>query len=88
MAKSEDLAHDRRSAPLDVTRRQFLPLLGATAASAIVLPRSLAATPADASPPALKALRLCRHLHLSGNCPWRHPSKPGQRYLRVPNESE
>jgi 6-phosphogluconolactonase len=55
MAKSEDLAHDRRSAPLDVTRRQFLPLLGATAASAIVLPRSLAATPADASPPALKA---------------------------------
>jgi len=55
MAKSEDLAHNRRSAPLDVTRRQFLPLLGATAASAIVLPRSLAATPADASPPALKA---------------------------------
>jgi 6-phosphogluconolactonase len=55
MAKSEDLAHNRRSGPLDVTRRQFLPLLGATAASAIVLPRSLAATPADASPPALKA---------------------------------
>jgi 6-phosphogluconolactonase len=49
MAKSEDFTHDRKRVPLGVTRRQVLPLLGATAASAIVLPRSLAAAPPDSS---------------------------------------
>src|SRR6516165_12657373 len=57
MAKPGDLTNNRIALPLGLTRRQLLPLLGATAASAIVLPRSLAAAPPDASPkpPGLKA---------------------------------
>jgi 6-phosphogluconolactonase len=57
MAKPGDLTENRIALPLDLTRRQLLPLLGATAATATVLPRSLAAAPPDASgkPPGLKA---------------------------------
>ena len=57
MAKPGDLTNNRIALPLGLTRRQLLPLLGATAASAIILPRSLAAAPPDASPkpPGLKA---------------------------------
>ena len=49
MGKSEDLARDRKPAPLGVTRRHILPLVGATAASAVILPHSLAAAPPDPS---------------------------------------
>jgi len=57
MTKSEYFTRERKPRPLDVSRRQLLPLFGAAAASAIVLPRSLAASPPDASrkPPGLKA---------------------------------
>ena len=57
MAKPGDLTNNRIALPLGLTRRQLLPLLGATAASAIILPRSLATAPPDASPkpPGLKA---------------------------------
>jgi 6-phosphogluconolactonase len=57
MAKSEDFTHDRKPVSPDLTRRRLLPLLGATTASAIILPRSLAASPPDASRklPGLKA---------------------------------
>ena len=47
MGKSEDFTRDRKPAPLGVTRRHILPLVGATAASAVILPRSLAAAPPD-----------------------------------------
>lgn len=43
MATSEDSTHDQKPLSLGLTRRQFLPLLGATAALATVAPRSLAA---------------------------------------------
>jgi 6-phosphogluconolactonase len=41
--------------PLGMNRRQFLPLLGVTAASALILPRSLAAAPPDSSGKGAKA---------------------------------
>jgi 6-phosphogluconolactonase len=43
MGKSEDFTHDRKPRSLNVSRRQFLPLLGATAIMAAEAPRSLAA---------------------------------------------
>src|SRR5215471_14998601 len=49
MYKPRDLNHDPKSAPRGLSRRQLLPLMGATAASAIILPSSLAAAPADTS---------------------------------------
>jgi len=48
MATSEDSSHDQKPLSPGLTRRQFLPLLGATAALATVAPRSLAAAPAEA----------------------------------------
>ena len=51
MAKSEDFTNDRKPAPLDLTRRQLLPLLASSAASAVVLPRALAAAPATSGKP-------------------------------------
>ena len=50
MSKPRDRDHDPKPAPLDLTRRQLLPLVGATAASAVILPSSIAAAPADTSP--------------------------------------
>src|SRR5215472_3700805 len=47
MSKPRDPDQDPKPAPLDLSRRQLLPLLGATAVSAIILPSSLAAAPAD-----------------------------------------
>jgi 6-phosphogluconolactonase len=47
MGKSGDFTRDQKPAPLGVTRRYLLPLVGATAASAVILPRSLAAAPPD-----------------------------------------
>jgi 6-phosphogluconolactonase len=48
MAKS-DSTHDQKSLSPDLTRRQFRPLLGATAALATVAPRSLVAAPSGGS---------------------------------------
>src|SRR6516162_11538167 len=50
MSKPRDRDHDPKPAPLDLTRRQLLSLVGATAASAVILPSSIAAAPADTSP--------------------------------------
>jgi 6-phosphogluconolactonase len=47
MAKSENFADDRKPTPHRITRRRVFPLVGATAASAIVLPRSLAAASSE-----------------------------------------
>jgi 6-phosphogluconolactonase len=55
LTKSEDFTHDRDPMPLGMNRRQFLPLLGVTAASALILPRSLAAAPPDSSGKGAKA---------------------------------
>ena len=57
MGNSEELTRDRKPAPLGVTRRHILPLVGATAAAAVILPRSLAAAPPDPSgkPSSVKA---------------------------------
>ena len=49
MARSEDSTHDQKPLSPGLTRRQFLPLLGATAALATVAPRSLAAAPSGPS---------------------------------------
>ena len=49
MSKREDFMYDPQPAPRGLTRRQLLPMLGGTAASAIILPSSLAAAPADVS---------------------------------------
>jgi 6-phosphogluconolactonase len=49
MGKSEDFTRDRKPVLLGVTRRHILPLVGATAASAVILSRSLAAPPPDPS---------------------------------------
>jgi 6-phosphogluconolactonase len=49
MARSEDSTHDQKPLSPGLTRRQFLPLLGATAALATVAPRSLAAAPSGRS---------------------------------------
>jgi len=48
MASSEKSKHDQNSPSSGLTRRQFLPLLGATAALAAVAPRSFAKRPSDA----------------------------------------
>ena len=44
MASSENSRHDRKSQTAGLTRREFLPLLGATAAMASIAPGALAAT--------------------------------------------
>ena len=49
MAKRRALSDNGVALPLRLTRRQLLPLFGATAASAIILPHSVAAAPADLS---------------------------------------
>jgi len=48
MASSEKFQHDQNPPSSGLTRRQFLPLLGATAALAAVAPRSFAKRPSDA----------------------------------------
>src|SRR5258708_1742295 len=47
MASSEKSKHDQKSLSSGLTRRQFLPLLGATAALATVAPRSFADESSD-----------------------------------------
>src|SRR5438105_14382410 len=44
MASSENSRHARKSQAAGLTRREFLPLLGATAAMASIAPGALAAT--------------------------------------------
>src|SRR5947207_8234973 len=49
MASSENSRHDRKSQTTLLTRREFLPLLGAAAAMASIAPQALAATSSDRS---------------------------------------
>ena len=49
MASSENSRHDRKSQSAGLTRREFLPLLGATAAMASIAPGAFAATSSDVS---------------------------------------
>jgi 6-phosphogluconolactonase len=47
MATPDNPRHDSKAPPTGLTRREFLPLLGATAAIASIAPRALAITSAD-----------------------------------------
>src|SRR6266576_721610 len=49
MASSENSRRDRKLQTAGLTRREFLPLLGATAAMASIAPRAFAAVPAEMS---------------------------------------
>src|SRR6266487_5234950 len=48
MPASKDSNHDQKPLSFGLTRRQFIPLLGATAALAALAPRAFAAKPSDA----------------------------------------
>src|SRR6266496_5383647 len=49
MASSGNSRHDRKSQTAGITRREFLPLLGATAAMASIAPGALATSSSDVS---------------------------------------
>ena len=70
MASSGDHTSDSNSAPSGITRRQSLPLLGATAVAAAA-PRTFAKDDDDddKSLAGNSAICLCRHLYGSGHCP-------------------
>ena len=91
MAKSKDFTRDRKPAPLGVNsssdssigrrdRRLGCYLAAFTRRGAVRRIRKAIRREG--------AVRLCRHLHISGNCAGRYPPEPGEGHLCIQDEPE
>jgi hypothetical protein len=92
MATPDNPRHDSKAPPTGLTRREFLPLLGATAAIASIAPRALAITSADVAkskPSDAVARFVYVGTYTAPGVPpgGTHPST-AVGHLRIPNGSE